>query len=151
MPRWPDYRVGSITRDARGRARIHLGRSLEPVDGWRQVEVKVRRLGPRRWLLRRFWVHPAATSGGWQYLSRFVAWEARGEVLRRDEHAHHEDLDWTNDAPENIKVMLAGYHGRLHGRATVLYRLRDAQGRFLPGSTRPWPRAGAVLGPASTI
>lgn len=149
MARWADYRAGEITRDVRGRARIWLGRSSVPVDGWREVEVKIRRLGPRSWLMRRFWVHPAANSGGWQWLSRYRVWEARGERLRTDEHAHHEDLDLTNDSPANIAVLLAEYHGRLHGWATVLYRLRDEHGRFLPGSTRPWSRAGAVLGPAA--
>lgn len=143
MPRAAD-RVGSVRRDSRGRARIWLGRSAVPVDGWREVRVRV-----RKGVARTFWVPPLANSGGWQWLSRYTVMVTTGEPLRTDEHVHHEDGDRGNDAPENLAVLLAEFHGRLHAWATVLYRLRDERGRFLPGSTRPWPRFGAVLGPSA--
>ena len=64
--------------------------------------------------------------------------------------------DWLHgnkgdDSLGNISVLLAEYHGRLHGRMTVLWRLRDPLGRFLPDGDRScrWPRAGAVLGPSA--
>ena len=144
--RRPPARCGTIRRDARGRARIWLGRSSVPQDGWRRVEV---RTGRGR---RTFYVHPLATSGGWQWLSRYLVMADLGHLLRRDEHVHHLDLDWRNDLPSNLEVLLAEYHGRLHASATVLWRRRGPDGRFLPEEapvTRSWPRRGAILGRAA--
>lgn len=112
---------GQITTDARGRKRINLGKG-----------------------------HPAANSGGWQYLSRFRVWQETGAVLRTDEHVHHLDDDKTNDEPENLEVRLAEYHGRYHATHTVL---RDWKGRFAersePEGPFPAPRYAAIIGPAA--
>ena len=80
---WP----GTVTRDRRGRLRIYLGRSRAPVNGWREVRILQGRPGRRREVSA--WVHPAASSGGWTWLPRFIAWRETGERLRTDEHAHH--------------------------------------------------------------
>jgi hypothetical protein len=116
-------RRGTLSWDRRGRCRIWLGKG-----------------------------HELANSGGWQWLSRYLVMADLGRRLRRDEHVHHEDENFKNDAAWNLRVLLAEYHGRLHGLKTVLYRKRDPLGRFLPveaPETRWWPRAGAVLGPAA--
>lgn len=117
---WP----GTITEDRRGRLRIYLGKR-----------------------------HPAANSGGWTWLPRFIVWRETGQVLRPDEHVHHEcthagELRCAN--PAHFRVVLAEYHGALHGAATLLWRQRDAGGRFAPQPpTFPIPRYGAILGRAA--
>lgn len=136
-------RCGTIRRDRRGRARIWLGRSTSWREGWRPIGAPE---APR------VWVHPLANSGGWQWLSRYLVMADLGHLLRRDEHVHHRDGNWRNDLPANLLVLLAEYHGRLHACATVLYRRRGPDGRFLPEEkpeTRSWPRCGPVLGRAS--
>lgn len=141
---WP----GTITGDPRGRLRIYLGRSREPIEGWRRVEISQGRPGRRVRVAA--WVHPAATSGGWAWLSRFLVWRETGEVPHPQEHCHHADGDVGGYDPAKIHVVLAEYHGSLHATATLLYRLRDPQGRFLPsGETYRIPRYGAILGAAA--
>lgn len=141
---WP----GTITRDPRGRLRIYLGRSMAPVPGWREVEIWVGR--PGRIERKPAWVHPAATTGGWAWLPRFIVWRETGEVPRPSEQCHHEDGDVAGYDPSKIRVVLAEYHGRLHAYATLLYRLRDPQGRFAPsGETYPIPRYRAIVGRAA--
>jgi hypothetical protein len=146
---WP----GTITKDARGRLRIYLGRRHRPVDGWRRVEYTRRwrgRGGRWREARRAAWVHPAATSGGWAWLPRFLVWRETGEPPHPSEHCHHEDGDVSGYDPSKISVVLAEYHGRLHATATLIYRLRDPQGRFAPsGETYRIPRYGAIMGKAA--
>lgn len=116
-------RRGTLSWDSRGRCRIWLGKG-----------------------------HELANSGGWQYLSRYLVMADLGRRLRSDEHVHHEDENPRNDAVWNLVVLLAEFHGRLHGLKTVLYRKRDPLGRFLPVEsprTLPWPRRGPILGPAA--
>jgi hypothetical protein len=96
---WP----GTITKDARGRLRIFLGKG-----------------------------HPAANSGDWQWLARFVVWRDTGRLPSRTEHVHHRDQQVENNEPDNLAVLPASDHGRLHGKAVVHLRQRDAGGRFLP-------------------
>jgi hypothetical protein len=141
---WP----GTITRDSRGRLKIYLGRRQSPVEGWREVRAWTGRPGRRRKVAA--WVHPAATSGGWAWLPRFLVWRETGEAPHPSEHCHHEDGNVSGYDPSKIEVVLAEYHGRLHAYATLLYRLRDPQGRFAPsGETYRIPRYGAILGKAA--
>ena len=99
--------------------------------------------------------HPDANSGGWQWRSRLVMQRLLGRRLHRGEHVHHiperrgVPANRADDRPENLELLACEYHGRLHGLATVLYRSRDAGGRFMPEGPFWWPRAGAVLGPAA--
>ena len=98
--------------------------------------------------------HPYANRWGWQYLSRYRISKDLGRPLRPDEHVHHIDHDKTNDHPSNLKLMIAEYHGRHHGLASVLARYRDELGRFVEDPAphvRRWPRQGAVLGTEATI
>lgn len=123
---WP----GTITEDPRGRLRIYLGKG-----------------------------HPAANTGGWTYLYRFIVWRETGHVLRADEHVHHEcrGHDWRRCTdPDHLRVVTPQYHGRLHAFATLLFRVRDARGRWAPGmlpppdgATYPIARDKAVMGRAA--
>lgn len=111
---------GPITVDSRGRLRVFLG------------------LG-----------HPAANSGGWQWAPRFLVWEATGERLRKDEHAHHRcGVLWCCN-PEHLAVSLAEMHGRYHALYTCL---RDGLGRFREidePHTSSAPRLGPIIGRAA--
>jgi hypothetical protein len=132
----PDWRKwpGTVTEDARGRARIYLGRE------------------------KGMNLCPAANSGGWTWLPRYIVWELIGEVLRKDEHVHHEcEMLWCSN-PWHYRVILAEYHGRIHAAATLIFRMRDCLGRWKPGRlqipdpdprTYPVPRRGAVIGRAA--
>jgi len=135
---WP----GLVTVDSRGRPRIFLGTSPVPVPGWRLV-----RYG-RKLAVERF-VHPAANAGGWQWVIRYLVWEATGEVLRRDEHVHHACRHPWCVEPEHLEVVLAEYHGALHAFHT---KLRDGRGRFaaeVPVGPYLVPRDRAVIGNAA--
>lgn len=141
---WP----GTITKDPRGRLKIYLGRSRMPVLGWCHVPIWTGRQGSRKVVSA--WVHPAATSGGWAWLPRFMVWRETGERPHPSEQCHHEDGDVSGYDMNKIRVILAEYHGRLHAYATLPYRLRDAKGRFAPlGETYRIPRYGAILGEAA--
>jgi hypothetical protein len=151
---WP----GTITEDPRGRLRIYLGRSNAPITGWREVKIMMGRKGRRRETVA--WVHPAATSGGWAWLPRFVVWRETGCLLRADEHVHHECQDRRCFEPDHLRVVTPQFHGRLHAYATLLFRLRDARGRWVPGQLeiplpephpRPYavPRFGPIIGNAA--
>ena len=72
------------------------------------------------------------------------------------EHVHHKSQDRTNDNPKDLELILAEYHGRIHGLATVLGRMRSEDGKFVevdrPEKTEKtvnWPRNKAVLGPVA--
>lgn len=100
--------------------------------------------------------HPYANKWGWQYLSRYRVMVDLNRPLRSDEHVHHIDLDKSNDQPDNLKVLLCEYHGRLHGLATVIGRHRNDLGMFeeIPEphpTPHPWPRHHAILGPEAKI
>lgn len=45
---------------------------------------------------------------------RLIAVEKLGRPLRRDEVAHHKDLDERNNDPDNIEVMTKKEHDQLH-------------------------------------
>lgn len=117
-----------VRADSRGRHRIHLGKFMGST-------------------------HPYANSGGWQYLSRYLIMKQISRKLRSDEHAHHSNLDKTDDRIDNYELLAATYHGRLHGLATVIGRPRSENGRFIeldePDPTFSWPRHRAMLGPAA--
>lgn len=135
---WP----GPVTLDKRGRPKVALGASVRPVDGWRLV-----RYG--RGVVVERYVHPAANAGGFQWCARFLVWEAIGEVLRPDEHAHHTCLNRWCCNPDHLEVSLAEYHGSLHAFYT---KLRDGRGRFvpeMPGHPTPAARFGPIIGRAA--
>jgi hypothetical protein len=46
---------------------------------------------------------------------RVVAEQKIGREIRRDEHVHHLDHNHLNNAPDNLEVMTAAEHMRLHG------------------------------------
>lgn len=54
-----------------------------------------------------------------------------GRILRRDEHIHHCNNNPTDNRLENFELWLTEFHGRYHGRITVLGRWRDNEGRFI--------------------
>lgn len=97
--------------------------------------------------------HPAANSAGWQYRARLVVEEALGRRLSLGFHVHHANPlgNRADDRLEFLEVMAADYHGQCHGSAAVIYRTRDASGRFefVGEGTFDWPRLGPILGPAA--
>jgi hypothetical protein len=129
---WP----GTIPK---GRLRIFLGRSPREIPGWRAVTIRSRRDGTRT-----AWVHPAANSGGWTWLPRFIFWRETGEILREDEHVHH-DCDHKDALrcvdPTHYRVVLAEFHGRFHATHTLL---RDGRGRFMEAPDPPGVSRGSL-------
>lgn len=115
-------RIGVITRDKRGRARINLG------------------VG-----------HEYANSGGWQYLGRYRVMVELGRRLATREHTHHiEGVAF--DGLTELEVLDTSYHGRLHASAVTLAGWRDELGRFVEHPKWPeydWQRRKAVMGPAA--
>lgn len=83
-------------------------------------------------------------------MSRYEVMLALNRRLRSDEHAHHLDLNKSNNALTNLEVLYAEYHGRLHAFAATLAGYRDSLGRFVeydePGSPMAWPRWRYLLG-----
>lgn len=135
---WP----GPVSEDVRGRPLVFLGSSVAPVAGWKLVRYGRREVRERH-------VHPAANSGGFQWCSRFLVWEATGELPRPDEHVHHVCCSRWCVEPEHLEVSLAEYHGALHAFYT---KLRDGRGRFaaeIPGPTVLAPRYGPIIGRAA--
>lgn len=122
--RWPEDRRGRMMRpDSRGYPRIYLGKG-----------------------------HPFANSAGWQYMHRYAVMTDLGRRLRADEHVHHVDGDVANWKRENLRVVAAEYHGRLHASVVDLAGWRDEFGRFLEHPH--WPprsvaRNKAIIGPAA--
>jgi uncharacterized protein YndB with AHSA1/START domain len=55
-----------------------------------------------------------ANSTGYVYEHRLVLAAALGRFLCTDEHVHHIDGDPLNNAPENLIVVTAGQHGKIH-------------------------------------
>lgn len=51
---------------------------------------------------------------GKSYIHRIVAEAWYGREIGPDEHVHHIDGDKTNNHPENLRIMAAGDHHRLH-------------------------------------
>jgi hypothetical protein len=83
--------------------------------------------------------HPLANTGGWQYLSRYVVMLTIGERLHRDEHVHHINGNKLDCRRDNLEVLLAESHGRLHARKQSLYMLRDVvSGRWQPSQVPPY-------------
>lgn len=74
--------------------------------------------------------HRYATRKGANWLARFVVMYRTGEILRRDEHVHHCNREKLDCRSENLEVLLAPDHGRLHARKQLLYMLRDRLGRW---------------------
>lgn len=112
---------GNETRDSRGRVRVCLGQR-----------------------------HRFANSAGWQYRYRLIVAYELGRLPRKDEHVHHKG---PLDQVEDLELLLAEYHGALHAYAVELAGYRATDGRFTehadPVGPFPWPRYGAVLGPAA--
>ena len=59
-------------------------------------------------------LHPRANSMGLYPLHRVLMENKLGRSLSKDEHVHHLDHDATNDSLENLAVLTASEHGRLH-------------------------------------
>lgn len=58
--------------------------------------------------------HPMATASGYVLEYRLVMAEKLGRFLTTDEHVHHIDGDMTNNAPDNLMLVSASDHMRLH-------------------------------------
>lgn len=58
--------------------------------------------------------HPKANPMGLYPLHRVLMENKVGRILRSDEHVHHKDEDKTNDDIENLELLDAAEHARLH-------------------------------------
>jgi hypothetical protein len=58
--------------------------------------------------------HPMAPASGYVLEYRLVMAEKLGRYLSSDEHVHHIDLDASNNDPDNLVVLTAAQHMRLH-------------------------------------
>ena len=118
-----DLGMGPRVRiDARGRARVFLGRG-----------------------------HPYAQKSGQQWLGRWLVMEALGRRLAESEHVHHRQ-GHGEDVLTELEVLACEYHGACHARAATVAGWRDELGRFTHHDEPveyDWPRAGPVLGPAA--
>ena len=117
--------VFRVRRDPRGRARVQLSPG-----------------------------HRFANSGGWQWVNRFVAMSLLERELATEEHVHHVDHDRKNDAPSNLEVVVAEYHGWAHATHMTIAGARGPDGKFVEMPEPEWPprfvgRWGAVIGPAA--
>lgn len=62
--------------------------------------------------------HPLASKLGKVYHHRHVASLKEGRGLTSDEQVHHSDGDKTNNDPDNLEVLSATEHGKLHNVGT---------------------------------
>lgn len=58
--------------------------------------------------------HPFATKNGYVLYHRIVMENYLGRILKKDEVVHHKDGDKRNNKIENLEVMKAKAHSRLH-------------------------------------
>lgn len=58
--------------------------------------------------------HPKRNAMGLYPLHRVLMENRLGRLLRDDENVHHKDEDKSNDAIENLEVMTAADHARIH-------------------------------------
>lgn len=58
--------------------------------------------------------HPMAAASGYVAEYRLIAATSLGRFLRPEEHVHHIDLDPSNNAADNLVVLTAAQHMRLH-------------------------------------
>jgi hypothetical protein len=101
---------------AESRAKMSASHKLSPprfgdkAPGWKNGRTIVR----GRALIHVGREHPMANSMGYVYEHRLIAAAAIGRMLSHDEHVHHIDLDPLNNAPENLVIVTATQHGRIH-------------------------------------
>jgi hypothetical protein len=74
--------------------------------------------------------HPYANTGGWQWRYRLVVSYALGRRLRTDEHVDHVNGKCSDDRLENLRLLVAEYHGRLHARLFEIAGGRSETGQF---------------------
>jgi HNH endonuclease len=58
--------------------------------------------------------HPMATASGYVLEYRLVMAEKLGRFLDVREHVHHIDMDHTNNDPDNLALVTASQHMRVH-------------------------------------
>lgn len=58
--------------------------------------------------------HPMANAAGKVYIHRYVAETFYGVRLTSDLHVHHKDENKLNNDPDNLEILTAAEHGKLH-------------------------------------
>lgn len=61
-------------------------------------------------------MHPEANTWGYVYEHRIVAEQTIGRRLKKGEIVHHKNGKRWDNRPENLEVMTASDHGKLHGQ-----------------------------------
>jgi hypothetical protein len=77
--------------------------------------------------------HPWPRKGGYVREHVRVMEVHLGRRIVAGEIVHHKDHDLTNNALENLELLTASEHSRLHRAADVHRRQRDPMGRFAAG------------------
>ena len=77
---------------------------------------------------------------GWQPEHVLVAeWSSNRKVVKGNEHVHHIDHDPCNNDPDNLCVMDAVEHLRMHGKdAKLRWQDADIRGRMITGIQQAW-------------
>jgi len=63
--------------------------------------------------------HPLATAIGRVYYHRHVSSVKEGKWLTSEEQVHHIDENKVNNSPENLQIMTAKEHGKLHSKSEL--------------------------------
>jgi len=101
---------------------------------------------------------PSVSKEGWEMNARYVVEKHLGRYLKTEEHVHHKDRDTLNDSIDNLEVLSAEEHSRIHiedAHKTVRKKkaLRDFEKRLIQlnragereydcGSYRTWNSEG---------
>lgn len=67
--------------------------------------------------------HPNASKHGYVLAHRVIMENHIGRLLRSDEIVHHIDHNKDNNSVENLQIMTASEHGKLHARSGIILNL----------------------------
>jgi hypothetical protein len=83
--------------------------------------------------------HPWPRKGGYVREHVRVMELHLGRRIAFGEIVHHKDHNQTNNALENLELLTAGEHSRLHRALDMHHQRRDSIGRFAAGRKRGVP------------
>lgn len=71
--------------------------------------------------------HPSANRDGYVLEHRLVAEQLAGRIIRRGEHVHHMNENRADNRPENLKVLSASEHAKLHAPDFMSHLTHDVR------------------------